>query len=121
MFRLLAIAIGLMPFVVCESGLRLAGWQPANEIQDPYVGFSQFRPLFEKNSDGNHYEIPAWRQVLFRPESFDVEKSSDEFRIFCMGGSTVQGRPFGIETSFTSWLEISLQAADNSRNWRVIN
>ncbi len=121
LFRLTAIAIGVLPFLLCEIVLWLAGWQPATEIQDPYVGFSEVRPLFEKSADGTRYEIPEWRQVLFRPESFDVEKRDDEFRIFCLGGSTVQGRPFAIETSFTSWLEISLQAADESRNWQVIN
>ena len=121
LFRLIAIAIGLLPFLLCETVLWMADWQPATEIQDPYVGFSEVRPLFEKSEDGTLYEIPDWRQVLFRPESFDVQKGSDEFRIFCLGGSTVQGRPFAIETSFTSWLEISLQTADESRNWQVVN
>ena len=37
------------------------------------------------------------------------------------GGSTVQGHPFSVETSFTTWLELSLRAADPSRRWRVIN
>ena len=33
----------------------------------------------------------------------------------------MQGRPFAIETSFTTWLELSLPAADPSRHWEVIN
>ena len=38
-----------------------------------------------------------------------------------MGGSTVQGRPFAIETAFSTWLELSLQAADESRQFNVVN
>ena len=38
-----------------------------------------------------------------------------------MGGSTVQGSPYTIETSFTTWLELSLQAADPDRHWDVVN
>ncbi len=49
------------------------------------------------------------------------EKPANEFRIFCLGGSTVQGRPYAIETSFTTWLELSLQAADPQRQWQVVN
>ena len=38
-----------------------------------------------------------------------------------LGGSTVQGRPFSIETAFSTWLELSLTAADPSRIWQVVN
>lgn len=79
------------------------------------------RPLFVLSDDESRYEIPPTRQVYFRPESFPAAKSADEFRIFCLGGSTVQGRPFKIETSFTTWLEISLNAAEPARRWEVIN
>ena len=51
----------------------------------------------------------------------NANKSRDEFRIFCLGGSTVQGRPYANETSFTTWLELSLQAADPRRQWQVVN
>ena len=33
----------------------------------------------------------------------------------------MQGRPFSIETSFTTWLELSLRAAEPGRRWRVVN
>src|SRR5262249_61251249 len=57
----------------------------------------------------------------FRPDSFAAKKSPHEFRVFCLGGSTVQGEPFEIETAFTTWLELSLQAADPERKFDVIN
>ncbi len=120
-FRLLAIAIGLTPFLICETVLRVSAWRQPGEVQDPYVGFSEVRSLFELNHSESRYEIPESRLTLFRPESFDVKKGENDLRVFCIGGSTVQGRPFAIETSFTSWLEIGLNAADDNHNWDVIN
>jgi tetratricopeptide (TPR) repeat protein len=113
--------IGLLPLVAVELILRIGGWGFVSDSQDPYVGFSNVHPLFELNQDADRFEIPKSRQTFFRPESFPAQKSSADFRIFCLGGSTVQGRPYAIETSFTTWLELSLQAADPSRNWDVIN
>ena len=120
-FRLVAIGVGLAPFVVCELTLRIGGWGRVSDAVDPFVGFAAVHPLFELSQDGQRHEIPDSRQSFFRPESFSVEKPPNGFRIFCLGGSTVQGRPFSTETSFTSWLELSLRAADPSRAWEVVN
>jgi len=120
-FRLCAILIGLLPFLAFELVLSAIGWQPLDGIKDPFVGFSSSRPLFELSDDHTSYEISQSRKPLFCDESFSADKSPDEFRIFCVGGSTVQGRPFAIETSFSTWLELSLQAADDSRKFDVIN
>ena len=120
-FRALAVLIGLMPFLVLESVLRVTDWGNATELEDPYVGFSALRPLFVLDEDGQRYEIDPARHQYFRPESFAASKDENEFRIFCLGGSTVQGRPYAIETSFTTWLELSLRAADPRREWEVVN
>lgn len=120
-FRGLAIVIGLGPLLGLELALRAGGWSPQDGSLDPYAGFSDVRPLFTLNQTGDRFEIAAARQPFFRPESFAAVKSSNEFRIFCLGGSTVQGNPYAIETSFTTWLELSLQAADPTRPWEVVN
>ena len=107
--------------------LRLRGsavWpagEPPPASEDPFVGFSATRPLFALSEDDSRYEIAKGKLTHFQPDSFAAHKPAGEFRIFCLGGSTVQGRPYSIETSFTSWLELSLQAADPSRTWRVVN
>lgn len=97
------------------------GWGKPSWHDDPFVGFSAVTPLFELNSDGTRYEIPPARLKFFSPESFAAVKPPDEYRIFVLGGSTVQGEPYLPPTSFTTWLEISLQAADPSRSWEVVN
>jgi lysophospholipase L1-like esterase len=119
--RALAIGIGLLPFVACEAVLRVVDWPRARAQDDPFVGFSQVHPLFVLDPSGQRYEIPPARYKFFGPESFQAVKPPGEFRIFCLGGSTVLGRPFAKETSYTTWLELSLKSADPSHPWRVIN
>jgi lysophospholipase L1-like esterase len=119
MFRLAAILLGLLPFLLFELVLIGIDWKQPSGVTDPFVGFTEIRPLFIL--DGNQYKISDSRQPLFRPESFAAEKAPDEFRIFCIGGSTVQGRPFAIETAFSTWLEQQLSVLDSSKNWNAIN
>lgn len=120
-FRPTAVLLSLSPLVVIEALCVCFGWGRPARHDDPFVGFRSVRPLFVLNEDRTRYEVPAARQMYFRPESFPAKKANNEFRVFCLGGSTVQGRPFAIETSFTTWLEISLQAADSRRRWEVVN
>lgn len=121
LFRLGAVMVGLAPFVVVEATLTLLDCGRPTYRDDPFVGFRAIHPLFVPSEDGARYEIAESRQAFFRPESFARPKPPDEFRIFCLGGSTVQGRPFAIETSFTTWLELTLQAAEPDRRWEVVN
>jgi lysophospholipase L1-like esterase len=121
LFRCAAVVVGLLPLVMFEVGLRGLGLGKATDINDPFVGFSDIHPLFVKNDESGRYEIPKSRQTHFQPESFAAEKPAKEFRIFVLGGSTVQGRPWSIESSFTTWLEVHLNAADPSRTYEVVN
>ena len=121
LFRGLAVLLGLLPFLVIELGLRAFGLGRPDWHEDPFVGFSAVRPLFELNDSGERYEIARSKRTHFYPESFAVRKEPREFRIFCIGDSTVQGNPWTTETSFTTWLEISLNAAEPARHWDVIN
>src|SRR4051812_42266153 len=121
LFRLLALGLGLLPLAASEAFLRAFDLGRPSLQDDPFVGFSTVRPLFELNKEGTRYEIPEAHEKFFRRDRFAAVKPPNEFRIFCLGGSTVQGHPFSVETSFTTWLELSLRAADPSRRWRVVN
>ncbi len=120
-FRGLAVLVGFLPFVLCEFALRALDVGGPAYRDDPFVGFSAIHPLFVESDDGTTYETAGSRLNYFCPDSFPRVKPVHEFRIFCLGGSTVQGEPFRKETSFTTWLELSLAAADPSRQWRVVN
>lgn len=113
--------MGLSLFVLVEVVCRLFDLGHPQPIDDPFVGFSELQPLFQFNETEARYEIPKPRLKFFAEESFPTRKPPGTFRIFCLGGSTVQGRPFSKETSFTTFLQIGLGEADPTRNWEVIN
>ncbi|MBI1374808.1 MAG: hypothetical protein GC159_18970 [Phycisphaera sp.] len=122
LFRIGALLLGLLPFVVLEVTLTAMGVGDAPPVdEDPYVSFAELRPLFYLEQDKGVYRTSAWRTPAFAADRFDAVKPAGEFRVFCLGGSTVQGRPFSIDTSFTTWLELALNAGDASRRARVIN
>jgi len=120
-FRLAAILLGLAPFLLLEGALWLTGWVPPAGEFHPVVEFINPQPLFEADEESGNYRTRKERLGYFRPEQFALTKPSNEFRIFWLGGSTVQGRPYAIETSFTTWLEIALNETDSTRDWNVIN
>ncbi len=120
-FRAAAVLLGLLPLVLMEVAFRGLGLGKPTESNDPFVGFSDIHPLFVLNDPAGRYEIPRSRQLHFEPESFTAAKPPGEFRIFVLGGSTVQGRPWSIATSFSTWLELHLNAADPSRTYEVVN
>ena len=121
LFRLAAVVLGLAPLLILEGLLWCFGTGMPHYDHDPFVGFRAVHPLFVLSDDAERYEIARSRLDFFRPDSFAARKAPDEFRIFCLGGSTVQGSPFAIETSFTTFLELSLQAAEPEKKWEVVN
>ena len=121
LFKLGAVLFGFLLIGLAELVCRLAGWGAGVAYEDPFVGFKGVNPLFELSSDGGRYEVAKAKLKFFSPESFPATKKPGTSRIFCLGGSTVKGRPYSKETSFSSWLELSLEAADPDRGWEVVN
>ncbi len=121
LFRFTAILLGLSPFLLLELGLYLGSWGEKRPRSDPFAGFHPSTPLFERDASGETFSISEKHTQFFIPDTFKAEKSPGSYRVFCLGGSTVQGRPFSIETSFSTWLQLSLQAAQPDREMEVIN
>jgi len=119
--HLAAMAFSLSLLVLGELVLRLLIPPPAINLEDPFVSFSGVSPLFELDESGSRFETAEERLVAFRPQSFAASKGKETFRIFCLGGSTVQGRPYSVETSFTTWLKLNLGAACPGVEFEVIN
>ena len=120
-FHLATMIVVLSPLVLIEATLRLFVAPVPPVLEDPYVSFNGLRPLFVLDSTGARYEIAEERFPFFCYQSFAAAKDADTFRIFCLGGSTVQGRPYATETSFTSWLELNLRAAGSEVDYEVVN
>lgn len=111
-------------FGACELILASIGVTPALLVEDPFVGFAENVPQFVEATaaDGSAILKTANnKRGLFNYQEFPGEKGKNTYRIFCMGGSTTYGRPYGDIVSFCGWLREYLKAADTSRNWEVIN
>jgi len=121
LFRLASVWLGLAVVALVELIAVERDWGRPGTSDDPFVGFDKTVPLFELDESGTRYRIPGSQAKFFVEDSFAARKPPGTFRIFCLGGSTVQGRPWSTETSFTTWLELALEARDSRRNWDVVN
>ena len=119
--RLLAVLLGLSPFIAFECICVGLDWGNPTSVNDPFIGFEGTRRLFVPDLASGTHKIAENRYLCFRADEFLTRKPDNEFRIFVLGGSTVQGRPYAIETSFAHWFQLSLQAADPDRQFDVIN
>ena len=120
-FRILALILAMTPWGVAELTLQMLERQPRSDFEDPFIGFDSEQPLFQLGEQGQLYRTAENRQVYFRPQEFGVDKGPNEIRIFVIGGSTVQGRPYEAETAFSTWLQIALSTAEPSKKWTVVN
>ncbi len=121
LFRLGAVLTGLLLLALLELVIRLVVPTPPVNVEDPFVSFHRLSPLFVADKTGTRFETARERLTAFCPQSFSAVKKPETLRIFCLGGSTVQGRPYSVETSFTTWLEINLRAALPDTDSEVIN
>lgn len=120
-FHLLSFILVMCPVIGIELLVRLCVPITPSIQADPYVSFAGTRKLFASNADGTHWEIASERLNYFYPQSFTAQKKAESLRIFCLGGSTVQGRPYGVETAFSTWLQLCLQAALPQQRVEVVN
>lgn len=121
-FRLVTIAIVLLPLLLIEIGLRLADYPPSAQLAvDPIFDPLNPKPLFETSDGGQTWSIPESRSNFFAPASFSNASDRPIRRIFVLGGSTVQGRPWQPPTAFPSWTQLYLQACDPEHDYQVIN
>jgi len=118
-FKLLAVLLGVAPFVALEIGLRLLGIGAADSAADPFAGFGSNIPVFER--EGATWRTSDKRMPFLPQQSFAADKPANGFRAFCFGGSTVHGRPYEADTAFPKWLELELQATLPNRAVEIIN
>lgn len=121
---LFALLVTTVFFVVMELLLAALGVKPVTFSEDPFVGFTSRSPLFDEvtGDDGEaRYRTVPKKLAWFNEQEFPLAKKADDYRIFCVGGSTTYGRPYNDITSFSGWMREYLNAADSSHSWQVIN
>lgn len=113
------ISVGLF-YGVLEFTLWLAGVRPLITREDPSRGFSGIVTVFERAGDVYRTRRAAAQQS-FNEQSFLAEKPADGLRIFCLGGSSAYGFPWGAEAAFTSVLGELLAARHPELHVEAIN
>ncbi|MBI4963508.1 MAG: tetratricopeptide repeat protein [Desulfomonile tiedjei] len=116
---LFGLLVCLVFFAVLEAILRVWDLPTMDPAEDPYVGFSATKPLYEVKegiASTADYKLKAFNQA-----SFSVPKRPNTMRVFCFGGSTTYGHPFDARSSFSRWLEDLLKASSPEKNFEVIN
>lgn len=120
-FLFSAIAF-LLFFGGIESILRLVGVQSSANVKDPFVGFSNSSPLLVRDEhDPSMWRTSPAKEPWFNVQKFAVEKPANVKRVFCLGGSTTYGRPYDDKTSYSAWMRMILNHADENHDWEVIN
>lgn len=121
LFAGLAWLMCLAPLLILELSLHAGGWTGPREVDDPFLGFSGDQKLFELSPSADQYVIKESRRGYFCPTGFRAIKADNGYRVFVIGGSTVQGRPWETETAFSSWLKLSLQVCLPEKQIEVVN
>lgn len=114
--------ISVLAFLALSEGiLALMGVETDASVEDPYVGFAAYSPLYVPDGDSGYLVTAESKTAWFNRERFPKRKPEGTTRIFCLGGSTTYGRPFEGDTSFSGWLREYLAAACPTRKFEVIN
>ena len=107
-------------FLMLEVVLWLCGVNTILDRHDPWRGFSGMINVFER--DGDVYRTRRFEDHwTFNSQSFSAEKQDDAIRIFCLGGSSAYGYPWGADAAFTAILGEALSAAHPQRTVEAVN
>lgn len=119
LFKIFAVVVGLLVPVAIEFTCRV--WSSETATSDGYVEYLSQRPLFVFNEADQAYQVAENRRAYFAADSFPKQTTAKTRRIFVLGGSTVQGRPYSLPTSFPTCMEIGLQTAAPEYEWDIVN
>jgi tetratricopeptide (TPR) repeat protein len=117
---LVGVTVPAAILVVTELVLAAVGVEPLIRREDPTRGFSGLVSVFQR--DGDRFGTRELsRQRTFNPQSFLADKPANGFRLFCLGGSSAYGFPWGAEAAFTGLLGDLLAASHPERTVEAIN
>lgn len=119
LFRIAAICLSLLILVSIEAACRFFDSGAASS--NAFVEYLGQRPLFALDEDERVYRIAENRRTYFADDSFPEDLTAGTKRVFVLGGSTVQGRPYSLPTSFPTCLQTALNFAAPDVEWDVVN
>ena len=114
-----ALTCGLV-YLLLEVFLWVAGVPKLIAREDPFRGFSGLVSVFER--EGTVYRTRrAVVETTFNDQSFLADKPAGGLRIFCLGGSSAYGFPWGADVAFTSIVGEALAASHLERHVEAVN
>ena len=116
---LLATAVYLAFFTLVELALWATGVTTLNEREDPFRGFSGLVRVFDR--DGEVYRTRRGSLGTFNDQSFLAKKPAGGLRIFCLGGSSSHGFPWGAEAAFVGIVGDALAASHPELHVEAVN
>lgn len=119
-FLVLTIASPFVFFLLLELGLRVIQYGPnLSLLRTQQIGERAYHVM---NPD---VKVRYFSRFQFNPNSsqdyFLVPKPVGTFRIFCLGGSTTVGFPYGYIGSFSTFLRDRLKALFPEKSIEIIN
>jgi len=126
MHFLRGLLLGLAALAAFELASRQAGWLDPTTRPDPYLGFPGTPPLYspEAAADGGLVLRTSAnkRDTVYRDQRFPMPKPPGEYRVFCIGGSSVRSDAFiNPDGSFPGFLAAELRGRLEGLTPRVIN
>ncbi len=121
LFRLIAVAIPIIFFVIFEFALRLAGYGHDYPLFIENPADNQYllpRPDIVKRYFSQQQEIP---NVSIEANFFRKHKPENGLRFFVQGGSTAAGFPYGLSASIAGNLDQRLKQSFPKHYVEVVN
>ena len=106
-------------FAIAELTLWTFGVATLVEQEDPFRGFSDLIMVFE--AEGDRYRTRRTGLGTFNDQSFLTKKPANGLRLFCLGGSSSHGYPWGAEAAFTEIVGEALAASHPERHVEAVN
>ena len=120
LFRCLASGFSLLPLILLECVLRLAGYGYDTRLVRPAPdAASDATVQFNASTDRAYYGL----EDLLGPEPrpFEIPKPQSTYRIIVVGGSTVAGFPYPFELALPKHLEVILAQQLPEMRFEVLN
>jgi tetratricopeptide (TPR) repeat protein len=117
-FRLMALSLPIVAFLVLEMGARLVG----GPVPDRHINITPFSVFERVTIDGvESYRITHKNQFPKREAAYSIDKPEGGIRIICVGGSACAGWPHPAAETFDRYLQRELEKAYPGRPVEVIN
>lgn len=120
MFIGFMLAFPLFFFVVCELTLRAIGFGPNLDlfVSREIAGATYY--TINHDIKGRYFSRIDFSPNT-SPDFFRAQKPPGTFRIFCLGGSTTVGYPYGFVGSFSTFLRDRLKAVFPDIQFEIVN